>query len=197
MNKSGNGRGSIIGFKGKEKENGLAVAHRERLLSSMQGKRSYQAAISALDAHYADEEEKDENGTSSRCDGYGEGELGLGEKVVSTGSHSRAAVKEEKIETLRDKRRKIKERGERLDASLAEESSRLTGILERVATALVPATGTSDPPTGQPSDVQMPTEPEKTETRFKSLETRLGTAEEALEEVKGNTVEILKILQQK
>ena len=84
-----------------------------------------------------------------------------------------------------------------MDASLAEKSSRLTVILECVNTALVPATGTSEPPTGKPSDVQMSTEPEKTETRFKSLETRLGTAEEALEKVKGNTIEILKILQQK
>jgi len=168
----------------------------------MQGKRSYQAAISVLDAHYAGEEEKDEKGTSSGCEslkngGHWGSEQGLGEKRVSTSSHSRAVVKEEKIETLRDKRRKIKERGEYLDASLAEESSRLTGILERVATALVPATSTSNTSTSQPSDVQISTELEKTETRFKSLETRLGTAEETLEEVKGNTAEILKILQQK
>jgi len=115
----------------------------------MRGKRSYPAAISALHAYYAGEEEKDEKGTSSGCEslkngGHGGSEQGLGEKRVSTSSHSRAAVKEEKIETLRDKRRKIKERGEYLDASLAEASSRLTAILKCVATALVPATSTSN-----------------------------------------------------
>lgn len=134
---------------------------------------------------------------SLKYDGHGESKQGLGENVVSTSSHSRAAVKEEKIETLRDKRRKIKEWGEHLDASLAEKSSCLTSILERVATALPPTTSMSDIRTGQSSDIHMPTELEKMETWFKLLETRLWTAEEALEEVKGNTVEILRILQQK
>ncbi|PUU78289.1 hypothetical protein B9Z19DRAFT_1065157 [Tuber borchii] len=142
----------------KEREESLAAAHQETLPSTMRGKRSYQAAIAALDAQ--------------------------------------TAVKEEKIETLRDKRRKIKEWGDRLDASLAEENSRLTGILERVATALVP-TGIGSTPPGQPSDIQLPAELEKNETWFELLQARLETAEEALEKVKGNTVEILRIPQQK
>ncbi|RPA92773.1 hypothetical protein L873DRAFT_1847545 [Choiromyces venosus 120613-1] len=100
-------------------------------------------------------------------------------------------------EMLKGKRRnlKIKEWGEQLDASLAKESSHLTGILKRIATTLVP-TGTSITTLpSQPSDMQLPAELDKTKMQFKSLETHLETAEQTLEKVKGNIVEILRILQ--
>ncbi|KAG0640598.1 hypothetical protein HOY80DRAFT_1116832 [Tuber brumale] len=205
---SGDGCGSGTGQSGKanlkkEKEESLAAAQQERLLSTMKEKRNYQAAVAVLDAYYASKEEKEARDSSGRCGSLKnsqdeERSQAYEKDVVFTGSHSRAIVKEEKIESIQDKRRKIKKRGELLDASLAEESSRLTAVLERVASALVPACPSSDlTKQSSPDAVPMITEPDMTEIYFKSLESRLDIAEEALEEVKGNTVEILKILQQK
>ncbi|KAG0634845.1 hypothetical protein HOY80DRAFT_1058782 [Tuber brumale] len=204
----GDGCGSGTGQRGKanlksEKEESLVATQQERLLSTMKEKRNYQAAVTALDAHYASEEEKDARDSSGRCESLKnsqdeERSQACGKDVVFTGSRSWAIVKEEKIESIRDKRGKIKERGELLDASLAEESSRLTAVLERIASALVPTCSSSDlTKQSSPDAVPMITKPDMTETRFKSLKSQLDIAEEALEEVKGNTVEILKILQQK
>ncbi|KAG0123160.1 hypothetical protein HOY82DRAFT_619596 [Tuber indicum] len=168
---SGDGGSSGMGQKGKEnkkKEECLAVAHHQKLLSTIRRKRSYQSAITALDAHYASEEEKDIAG-------------------ISSGSGSLQNIEHGGVKTLlRDKRRKIMEREEYLDASLAEESHHQTGILEQVTTDLVPAeAGTSSTKFGQPGDREKQSaQPEMTETWLKSFEKWLETAEEALENVK-------------
>jgi len=119
------------------------------------------------------------------------------------GRRRRPQGKQEKADTLRDKRRKIRERGELLDTRLAEESTRLTTVLERVANTLIllkDITRSIDLPVSEsPTSEQLGLahEKEETNTRIGSLEERLGTAEVAIQEVKQNTTETLRILQSK
>ncbi|KAG0132081.1 hypothetical protein HOY82DRAFT_606843 [Tuber indicum] len=158
----------------------------------MSGKREYEAAVAALYAHYMSEEEK-RIGEEIGIAGCEEEEEGIGEKgkgnISASPERIKITGKEEKIESVREKRRKIRQRSEFLDTSLAEESSRLTAVLERVANALVPVSATTSE---KPEPLA-----EATELRLRTLEARLENAQGALEEVKGNTMEILKILQQK
>lgn len=190
-----------ISERGKEKkaqDETVAEAHRQRLLSTMKGKRDYEAAMAALDAHHGIESEDEgeeggnDSGERSEREGHEKKEKG---KSVSAQMTTKTALKKEKVETLRDKRRKIRERGELLDAGLAKESERLTAVLERVANSLVP--GTSDNNSTDQSVNTWQEGIEVTENRLKAMETRLETTEQALEEVKNNTAEILRVLQSK
>ncbi|RPA92971.1 hypothetical protein L873DRAFT_117588 [Choiromyces venosus 120613-1] len=131
----------------------------------MKGKRSYQAAMVALDTHYGQGKEKD----SGRFGGDQDREESLGWKDTSVEGELRGSTscpstlgpsicctfevvgKERKSEALQDKRRKIKEQGELLDASLAEESSHLTAVLEHVVNALVSVLVDSNIATGSES----------------------------------------------
>ena len=183
----------------KAQDDTAAEAHRQRLLSTMKGKRDYEAAISALDTHYVVGSE-DEGGEGENNGGEGSERAGDKKregkgKSVSAQTTTKTAIKKEKVETLRDKRRKIRERGELLDASLAKESDRLTAVLERVANSLVPDTSENKLIDQDANTLQERFE--VTENRLKALETRLETTEQALGEVKDNTAEILRVLQSK
>ena len=116
-------------------------------------------------------------------------------KSVAAQTTTKTALKKERVETLRDKRRKIRERGDLLDAGLAKESDRLTAVLERVANSLVP--GSSENKSTDQSANTWQESMQVTENRLKAMERRLETTEEALGEVKDNTAQILRVLQSK
>ena len=190
--------------KGKEKkaqDKTVAKAHRQRLLSTMKGERDYEAAMAALDAYYVVEsEDKGEEGGNDCGEGSErEAHEKLEEKgksvLVSAPTTTKTALRKEKMKTLRDKRRKICEWGELLDAGFAKESDSLTAVLERVANALVP--GTSDNNSTDQSANTWQESIEVTENQLKAMETRLETTEQALEEDRNNTAEIFQVLQSK
>ena len=126
MLQSGDGRGNRTtteesqGKKNKKAEELVAEAHRSSMLTTLSQKRDYQVAMLALNKHDKEEEEKEQ-----------------GESTSQSGPSSKAVKREAKVESLKDKRRKIRDRGEHLDSQLAEEGNRITEILEQVASALL------------------------------------------------------------
>lgn len=130
----------------KTQDEMVAEANQERLLSTMKGNRYYKAAMTARDPHYVVESEKGGEEGGNDC---GEGSERMGhEKWEETGqcalvlvpTTTKTALTNQKVEILRDQRRKIGELEQLLDTGLAKESDRLTAILVRVANALMPGT---------------------------------------------------------
>ncbi|RPA99566.1 hypothetical protein L873DRAFT_891232 [Choiromyces venosus 120613-1] len=97
------------------------------MLTTLSGKQDFQAAMQALEDHKIEEEKR----------------VNEKEDIIQVQGTTKVVKKESKVESLKDKRRKIRERGEQLDAQLAEEGDRMTSILERVTDALISSTGNS------------------------------------------------------
>ena len=116
----------------------------------------------------------------------------------------KAAQRQQKMESVRDKRGRIQERGNYLDARQEEEGNCFTNALERVISALLLAPGSGPGPfedssglspyvTGSASGVTA-TQVAATEKRLGALEEKMKETELAVEKIQKNTDEILKIL---
>ncbi|PUU82935.1 hypothetical protein B9Z19DRAFT_1073983 [Tuber borchii] len=207
---SGDGRGNHTGGeesqgkKNKKAEKLAAEAHRSNMLTTLSQKRDFQTVMLALEKHDKEEEKKKEKGGPIEPD-----------------TLSKAAKWEVKAESLKDKRRKIKEQVEYLNMQLAEEGNRITGILEQVAVALLASTKQSAPVTiskenspeslqsikltSDHSELSSPLQrtshsamgdlPGLHQERFSHLEKRVQGVEKELKEVQDNTNKILKILE--
>lgn len=178
------------------------------MLTTLSQKRDFQVAMLALNKHDKEEEEKEQ-----------------GESTIQSGPSSKSVKREAKVESLKDKRRKIRDRGEHLDSQLAEEGNRITEILEQVASALLsPPTDRHSVPTtiskrNSPCS-PLPIEPCPANlefsnplpqslhsamsnpppagwdlARFSQLEQRIQVVEMGLKEVQEGTKKILKILE--
>lgn len=96
--------------------------HHNNLLSTMSNKRESQEVHAAIQEHEAEAQgNKDE-------------QEGLG---IQGHAGSKAKAWEQKVQNVRDKRRKLRERGEKIEKDLATETVGLTRIFERVADSLL------------------------------------------------------------
>lgn len=184
----------------------VAELHRSNMLSTLSTKRTFQEAMSALTAH-----QREKNAAPIMGPEGDEGDI----LPVATGSYmpgafaggeqtTKAAQRQQKMESVRDKRRKIRERGDYLDARQEEEGNRLTNALERVISALLPAPGSGPGPfedssglsphvTSSVSEVTG-SQVAATEERLGALEEKMEEIELAVEKIQKSTDEILKIL---
>jgi hypothetical protein len=145
----------------------LADQHRNNLLTTMSGKRSFQESITALQPTITP------NSVNASS--------GPGEKA----GPSKLALQEQKVENVKEKRRRIRERGEILGDSLVDEGRHMVGVLDRIADAIIPVDSSDSPLTSNLGTVQR---------HIDALEHRTTAMEQAVADVQADTKEILLLL---
>jgi tetrahydromethanopterin S-methyltransferase subunit G len=144
-------------------------------VTTLSQKRQFKEVEAALEAHEAEEADGKESDGSDQ----------------ESRSISKKQAAANKTKSIRDKRRKIKQRGEILEEKIQEVSAGLTDMLGKVVDGLVPAleaiSRTNDGATGMDGAFE-----EDISERLESMEARQEATEQAITDLKTEFKEELK-----
>lgn len=107
------------------------------------------------------------------------------------------------MESVKEKRRRIRERDEVLGDGLVDEGHHMARVLDRIADAIIPHTisndiqGNMSTPNSTPTILSESDPNSKVQDRMKLLENRTTAVEHAVAEVQADTKDILSLLREK